>query len=114
LESAATPGVVRVTIELTWDEALSNGTVLIKFLSTSVWKVDSFSTRSPPVDSTVTAVTADPTFKSTGTFTGTDERTSMSCVNVANPVAVTVAWYGLKGTFVNLKDPSVPVVTVFE
>ena len=42
---------------------------------------------------------------------GTVERTSTSCAEVAKPCAVTVRWYGLKGTFGIRKFPSVSVST---
>src|SRR5215472_10585024 len=51
-----------------------------------------------------------PSFKVTCSVTGTAERTSTSCAKGANPDAVTVRWYGLNGTFVNLKAPSASVV----
>ena len=43
LESAATPGVVSVTSELSVDDALSSGTLLNRSRSTSMWKVGSSS-----------------------------------------------------------------------
>ena len=55
LESAAIPGVESVTSELRDDDALSKGSLSNNSLSTSEWKVGSFSTRSP-ADSTVTVV----------------------------------------------------------
>lgn len=55
-ESAATPGVMRVTSELRDEDWLSKGTLLNRFLSTSVWKVGSFSSKSVAVPSTVTLV----------------------------------------------------------
>src|SRR5208283_5504241 len=53
LESAAIPGVERVTSELSDDDALSKGSLSNNSLSMSEWKVGSFSTRSPAA-STVT------------------------------------------------------------
>ena len=47
LESEDTPGVVAVTSELSDDDWLSSGTLVNRSRSTSVWKVGSFSTRSP-------------------------------------------------------------------
>ena len=47
-ESAATPGLVSVTSELREEDWLSSGTVMNMSRSTSVWKVGSFSMRSPP------------------------------------------------------------------
>jgi len=57
LESAATPGVVDVTRELSDDDSLSMGTLMNMSRSTSVWNVGSVSTRSPWA-STVTVESA--------------------------------------------------------
>src|ERR1700689_507536 len=77
LESAAIPGVESVTRELTEDEALSKGSLSNKFLSTSVWKVGSFSTKSPPA-STVTLSEEPATLRPILTSNGTTDRTSTS------------------------------------
>ena len=74
---------------LTAELALPRGKRSVIAWSTSVWKVGSFSTRPPPLASTVTVCAADPTFKPTCTSVGTVERTSTSCVCAANPVALT-------------------------
>ena len=42
---------------------------------------------------------------------GTVERTSTSCAEVAKPCAVTVRWYGLKGTFGTANLPPASVTT---
>jgi hypothetical protein len=42
LESAATPGELSVTSELTEDDSLSSGSLSIALRSRSVWKVESF------------------------------------------------------------------------
>jgi hypothetical protein len=52
-----TPGVVAVTSELSEEDSLSSGTLIKSSRSTSVWKVGSFSTRSPWA-STVTVESA--------------------------------------------------------
>ena len=78
LESAAIPGVESVTEELTEDDALSSGSLSNAPLSTSVWAVESFSTRSPPA-STVTVVVNPATCSLIATLIGTAERGSTSC-----------------------------------
>src|SRR5258708_27867030 len=78
LESAEIPGVASVTSELTEDEALSRGSLSNRFLSTSVWNVESFSTRSAPA-STVTCVVDPATSNLMATLTGTADRGSTSC-----------------------------------
>src|ERR1700721_4326644 len=74
LESAAIPGVERVNSELTDDDALSKGSLSNKFLSTAVWKVGSFSTKSPPA-STVTLSVDPDTLRLILTSKGTTEGT---------------------------------------
>src|SRR5580700_11534494 len=88
LESAAIPGVDCVTAALSEDDALSRGIRMNELRSRSEWKVESFSTRSPPA-STVTDVVDPDTCRLTLTLTGTTERTSTSCAVGANPSAVT-------------------------
>src|ERR1700722_1136686 len=99
-ESAATPGEVSVTRELRDEDWLSSGTLWKRPRSTSVWNVESSSTRSPP-PSTVTVLEAAPTLRIVLKLTGTVERTSTSWDREANPVAFTVKWYGLNGRLVN-------------
>ena len=79
-----------MTSELTDDDWLSSGSLSNRFLSTSVWNVGSFSTRSPPSASTVTAVVDPATASFTDTFTGTEDRGSTSCAYIVKPAAVTV------------------------
>src|SRR5215475_12142083 len=112
LESAATPGETMVVIAVNEDEALSTGNRSIRFLSTSVWNVDSVSTRSFPSPSTVTVVLAPATFMVTFRLVATKERTSASCEKSENPAAFTFTWYGLKGTLANRNLPSASVVAV--
>src|SRR6202041_826052 len=76
-ESAATPGVENVTRELTDEDALSTGSLSNRARSTSVWKVGSFSTKSPP-PSTATVLELPATVRGIFNESGTDERTSMS------------------------------------
>ena len=92
LESAATPGVVKVTSELMEDDALSRGIFENSFRSTSVCAVGSFSTSSEPCSDTVTVVADEATFKTAFTVVVTSERTSTSPVNGPKPLAVTVRW----------------------
>jgi hypothetical protein len=60
LESAAIPGEVRVTSELSSEDTLSFGNFSNRARSISVWVVGSASTKSAAA-STVTALEADPT-----------------------------------------------------
>ena len=60
LESAATPGVVSVTSELSVEDWLSSGTLMNRSRSTSIWKVGSSSIRSPRWTATVTDWVAGP------------------------------------------------------
>src|ERR1700739_1520903 len=64
LESAATPGVVSVTRELSEEDSLSSGTLMNMSRSTSVWNVGSVSPKSPE-DSTVTVELAAATRRTT-------------------------------------------------
>ena len=89
LESAAIPGVERVTKELTEDVELSKGIFSNEFLSISEWNVESFSTRSP-ASVTVTEVVDPDTGRLMLTLTGTTDRTCTSCAVGANPSAFTV------------------------
>jgi hypothetical protein len=89
LESAAIPGVERVTSELSDDEELSNGSLSNKALSMSEWKVGSFSSKSAAWASTVTEVVEPETWRLMLTLTGTTDRTSTSRELGANPVTVT-------------------------
>src|SRR6266851_9137961 len=91
LESAAIPGVDNVMNELTGEDALSSGILSNNPRSTSVWKVESFSTRSPPA-STVTFVVDPATCSVMEALTGTAERGSTSCDCDAKPSALTVRW----------------------
>jgi len=90
LESAAIPGVERVTSELSDEVVLSKGSLSNKFLSMSEWKVGSFSSKSAAWASTVTEVVEPETWRLTLRLTGTMDRMSTSCAFGANPVAVTV------------------------
>ena len=78
LESAAIPGDDSVTSELTDDDRLSSGILSNKPRSTSVWKVEVFSSRSPPAASTVTVSLEPLIWRVMLTVTGTIERTSTS------------------------------------
>ena len=77
----------------------------------SEWKLESFSTKSPAA-STVTDVVEANTSTLIFTLTGTTDLTSTSCAVAAKPVALTVIWYGLKGTLGKLNAPELSVVVV--
>ena len=76
-ESDATPGVASPTSALIDDDPLPVGSLSINSLSTSEWKVGSFSTRSPDA-STVTVSELAATAKLTCTAAGTADRISTS------------------------------------
>ena len=78
LESAAIPGDDKVTRELSDDDALSRGILSNKPRSTSVWKVEVFSSKSWPAPSTVTVSLEPFTCRVMLTVTGTIDRTSTS------------------------------------
>ncbi len=91
--------------------ALSSGTLMNRSRSTSVWKVGSFSTRSPAA-STVTVVAEPATGRTSLRLAPTIERISKLWLTGANPLARTVIRYGLNGTFVKTNWPVASVVTV--
>src|SRR5271155_5975527 len=77
-ESAAIPGVDRVTSELNDDDELSKGSFSNSARSTSVWKVGSVLSKSAP-PSTVTELELPAMVKLIFTERGTEDRTSTSC-----------------------------------
>src|SRR5208337_5022456 len=62
--------------------------------------------------STTTVVLAVPIVSEISTLVDTEERTSTSCEAGANPLALTLRWYGLNGTLVKRKEPSLAVFIV--
>src|SRR6266567_5358861 len=86
LESAETPGVVRVMRELRVEDWLSRGTLMKAPRSTSVWNVGSSSTRSP-VASTVTVWLEPATGRIIFMEDPTTDRISTCCCLGANPGA---------------------------
>src|SRR5207245_11414260 len=82
LESAATPGVVKVISELIDDETLSSGIFENKLRSTSVCAVGVFSRRSADPASTVTVSLAPLSRNAIFSSTGTEDRTSTSCEEI--------------------------------
>ena len=78
-ESEATPGVASVTNELSSDDELSSGIFSKSWRSTSVWNVESVSTRSPASLCTVTVSVAAPISIVIFKETGSDPCTSTSC-----------------------------------
>jgi hypothetical protein len=81
--------VDKVTRELRVEDWLSNGTLVKRPRSTSVWKVGSFSSRSPLLV-TVTVFVSVATLRATFDTTGTVERTSTSSVKDAKPLPLTI------------------------
>ena len=105
------PGEASVTSELSDEDWLSSGRSLNSLRSISVCAVESFSIRSFP-PSTVTVVVVPASCRLIFSASGTADLTSTSCTYSAKPVAVTVMWYGLNGTFGSVKLPDASVVAL--
>jgi hypothetical protein len=80
---------VSVTSELRPEDSLSSGTLMNNSRSTSVWKVESVSTRSPDA-STVTVCEAPATWRTRLRLVPTTERISKLWLAGAKPLAETL------------------------